>query len=186
MKIKAIALSVIATLGFFIAAANADSTKTIVNGGTVHFTGQFVNAACAVSTDTADQTINLGQYKTDSITATGQTTTNVPFDIKLVNCDTTVATVATIAFSGTASSDDSTLFAINSGGTNSRTATGIGIQLLDSASTVLPPDGTTYSASHKLIGGDNIIPFTVRYKSTAATVTAGQADANATFVIDYQ
>jgi len=31
-------------------------------GGTVHFKGQIVNAACAVSADSADQTVNLGQW----------------------------------------------------------------------------------------------------------------------------
>ncbi|EIC85997.1 type 1 fimbrial major subunit FimA [Serratia sp. M24T3] len=189
MKYKTIALSVVASLSLVAVCANATAgttTTNTVNGGTVHFTGQFVNAACAVSTDTADQTINLGQYRTASITAAGQTTTNIPFNIKLVNCDTTVATAASIAFTGTPDEDNSTLFAVNAGGTNSTAASGVGIQLLDSASNDLPPDGTTYSVAKTLTDGDNTIPFTARYKSTAATVTAGQADADATFVIQYQ
>ena len=188
MKFKILALSVVVSLGLVATGANATTTSTTstVNGGTVHFTGQFVNAACAVSTDTADQTIDLGQYRTASITAAGQTTTNIPFNIKLVNCDTSVATTAAITFTGTPDEDNSTLFAVNSGGTNSTAASGVGIQLLDSASNDLPPDGTTYSMTKTLTDGDNTIPFTARYKSTAATVTAGQADADATFVIQYQ
>lgn len=190
MKIKTVALAIVASFGLVTASANATdsttTTTTTVNGGTVHFTGQFVNAACAVSTDTADQTINLGEYRTASITAAGQTTTNIPFNIKLVDCDTSVATTATIAFTGTPDEDNSTLFAVNAGGTNSTSASGVGIQLLDSAANDLPPDGTTYSVGTTLLSGDNTIPFTARYKSTSATVTAGQADADATFVIQYQ
>jgi len=37
-------------------------TVTTVTGGTVHFRGSLVDAACAVSADSADQTVNLGQY----------------------------------------------------------------------------------------------------------------------------
>lgn len=188
MKFKTVALAIVASFGLIAANANAttSTTTTTVSGGTVHFTGQFVNAACAVSTDTADQTINLGEYRTASITAAGQTTTNIPFNIKLVDCDTSVATTATIAFTGTPDEDNSTLFAVNAGGTNSTSATGVGIQLLDSAANDLPPDGNTYSVGTTLVSGDNTIPFTARYKSTSATVTAGQADADATFVIQYQ
>ncbi|WP_025901618.1 type 1 fimbrial major subunit FimA [Tatumella sp. UCD-D_suzukii] len=187
MKLKVIALSIVASFGLLASAAQAaDTTSTTVNGGTVHFTGQFINAACAVSTDSADQTVNLGQYRTASITASGQTTTNVPFNIKLVDCATSVATTASVAFSGTTDTTDSTLLAVNSGSTNTTGATGVGIQILDSTSAPLTPNGSTFSTAQTLIDGNNTLPFVARYKSTSATVTAGQADADATFVIKYQ
>lgn len=184
MKNKFFAVSVVASLGLFNIAAHAATTT--VSGGTVHFTGEFVNAACAVTTDSADQTVTLGQYRTAAITAAAQTTTNMPFNIKLTGCDNSIATTAAIAFNGTLDSTDPTLLAVNGGGTNTTAATGVGIQILDSASNVLTPNGTTYSVAKTLENGVNTIPFSARYKSTAATVSAGQADSDATFVVQYQ
>lgn len=183
MKMKTLALASIAAFGLVSAAAQAAQT---VNGGTVHFTGDFVNAACAVSTDSADQTVKLGEYKTSAITASGQYTTKVPFEIKLVNCTTDTYKNASVSFNGTIDSDDTTLLAVNSGGSNSTGATGVGIEILDNSSKVLTPNGATYSTAQALNDGDNTLPFTARYKSTASTVTAGLADADATFVIKYE
>ena len=47
MKLNIIGASVVSALLFSAAASAAD--PVIVNGGTVHFTGELVNAACAVS-----------------------------------------------------------------------------------------------------------------------------------------
>nr|VUD26840.1 major type 1 subunit fimbrin (pilin) [Salmonella sp. NCTC 7297] len=62
-----------------------------VSGGTIHFEGKLVNAACAVSTKSADQTVTLGQYRTASFKAVGDTTAQVPFTIILNDCDPKVA-----------------------------------------------------------------------------------------------
>lgn len=57
MKLKLMTSSVIAGLMFAAGAAHADPVS--VSGGTVHFEGELVNAACAVSTKSADQTVTL-------------------------------------------------------------------------------------------------------------------------------
>ncbi len=63
--------STIASLMFVAGAAvAADPTPVSVSGGTIHFEGKLVNAACAVSTKSADQTVTLGQYRTASFTTT--------------------------------------------------------------------------------------------------------------------
>ena len=62
-----------------------------VNGGTVHFKGELVNAACSVNTDSSEQTVNLGQYRTAKFTKVGDTTSNIPFTIELNDCDPAVA-----------------------------------------------------------------------------------------------
>ncbi|MBT0728584.1 type 1 fimbrial major subunit FimA [Rosenbergiella nectarea] len=187
MKMKTLALASIAAFGLVsVAAQAADATPVTVNGGTVHFTGEFVNAACAVSTDTADQTVNLGQYTTSQLTAVGQRTTAKPFNIKLVNCSTATYKTASISFKGTIDATDKTLLAVNGGGSNATAATGVGIEILDASSTPLTPNGTSYSTAQTLITGTNTLPFTARYKSTLASVSAGTADADATFVVQYQ
>ncbi len=82
------------------AAALADTTT--VNGGTVHFKGEVVNAACAVDAGSVDQTVQLGQVRTASLKQAGATSSAVGFNIQLNDCDTTVATKAAVAFLGTA------------------------------------------------------------------------------------
>ena len=59
MKIKTLAMIVVSALSLSSTAALADTTT--VNGGTVHFKGEVVNAACAVDAGSIDQTVQLGQ-----------------------------------------------------------------------------------------------------------------------------
>ena len=93
MKLSNIASTVIATLALVAGAAHAEDTTTpvSVNGGTVHFKGELVNAACSVNTDSSEQTVNLGQYRTAKFTKVGDTTSNIPFTIELNDCDPAVA-----------------------------------------------------------------------------------------------
>lgn len=183
MKFNKMALSLAAGIAFASGVAHADTVT--VNGGTIHFNGELVNAACAVSTQSSDQTVKLGQYRTAAFAKVGDTSAQVPFTIVLNDCDTSVSTMASVSFSGQTDATDPTLLSINSGG-NSSTATGVGIEILDSASKVLTPDGSTFSTKKTLINGTNTLPFTARYKSTTTTATAGQANADATFVMKYE
>gem|GEM_PF-178687 len=102
MKLSNIASTVIATLALVAGAAHAEDTTTpvSVNGGTVHFKGELVNAACSVNTDSSEQTVNLGQYRTAKFTKVGDTTSNIPFTIELNDCDPAVAKTAAVAFTG--------------------------------------------------------------------------------------
>lgn len=100
MKIKTLAIVVLSALSLSSAAALADTTT--VNGGTVHFKGEVVNAACAVDAGSVDQTVQLGQVRTASLAQEGATSSAVGFNIQLNDCDTSVATKAAVAFLGTA------------------------------------------------------------------------------------
>ncbi|NQF19460.1 type 1 fimbrial protein subunit FimA, partial [Enterobacter hormaechei] len=93
MKLSNIASTVIATLALVAGAAHAEDpvAPVSVNGGTVHFKGELVNAACSVNTDSSEQTVNLGQYRTAKFTKVGDTTSNIPFTIELNDCDPAVA-----------------------------------------------------------------------------------------------
>ncbi|AEN63767.1 Fimbrial protein domain-containing protein [Enterobacter soli] len=186
MKLSNIASTIIATLALVAGAAHAeDPTPVSVNGGTVHFKGELVNAACSVNTDSSEQTVNLGQYRTAKFTKVGDTTSNIPFTIELNDCDPLVAKTAAVAFTGQIDATDKTLLAVTSGN-NDNTAQGVGIEILDSKSSTLTPDGATFSAAQTLIEGTNTLNFTARYKATAATTTPGQANADATFVMKYE
>ncbi|MGT8088146.1 type 1 fimbrial major subunit FimA, partial [Escherichia coli] len=71
--------------------AATGSYAAVVDGGTIHFEGELVNAACSVNTDSADQVVTLGQYRTDIFNAVGNTSALIPFTIQLNDCDPVVA-----------------------------------------------------------------------------------------------
>lgn len=161
--------------------AQAASSVT-ASGGTIHFTGSLVNAACAVATESADQTVALGEYRTGAFSAVGDKTALIPFEIVLNECDTSVSTAATVTFTGQTDGENSGLFAVNSS-SNQTTATGVGIQILDTADKEVTPG--TATSSFTLADGTNTMHYTARYVSTSATPTAGVANADVTFVVNY-
>ena len=182
MKIKTLAIVVLSALSLSSAAALADTTT--VNGGTVHFKGEVVNAACAVDAGSVDQTVQLGQVRTASLKQAGATSSAVGFNIQLNDCDTTVATKAAVAFLGTAIDATRTdVLALQSSAAGS--ATNVGVQILDRTGNALTLDGATFSAQTTLNNGTNTIPFQARYYATGAA-TPGAANADATFKVQYQ
>ncbi|MDF9131385.1 type 1 fimbrial major subunit FimA [Escherichia coli] len=182
MKIKTLAIVVLSALSLSSAAALADTTT--VNGGTVHFKGEVVNAACAVDAGSVDQTVQLGQVRTASLKQAGATSSAVGFNIQLNDCDTTVATKAAVAFLGTAIDATHTdALALQSSAAGS--ATNVGVQILDRTGAALALDGATFSSETTLNNGTNTIPFQARYFATGAA-TPGAANADATFKVQYQ
>lgn len=179
MKIKSLAAGIVTVLSL-TGAAHA----VTVNGGDIHFSGEVVNAACAVDTGSIGQTVRLGQVKTTTLAAAGNTSSSVGFNIQLNDCDSTVATQASVAFTGTAvSSTYNTALALQ--GSASGSATNVGVQILDRTGVALPLDGGTFSATTTLADGTNVVPFQARYIATGVA-TAGLANADATFQVQYQ
>lgn len=164
------------------------ASANTVNGGRINFEGELVSAACAVDMSSMNQTIQMGQVRTASFTTAGATSGAIPFDIKLTGCDTALTgtpaapqTVA-VSFVGVASAMNPNALAISGG---AGTATGIGIQILDSTSTAVSLDGTPGN-THVIDRTTMSIPFQASYISTEPTVTAGTANATATFALTYQ
>ncbi|MFP9230232.1 type 1 fimbrial major subunit FimA [Pectobacterium cacticida] len=179
MKIKTLAIVVLSALSLSSAAL-----AETVNGGTVHFKGEIVNAACAVDAGSVDQTVQLGQVRSAKLATAGSTSTAVGFNIQLNDCDTTVATKASVAFSGTSiDATNTSVLALQSSAAGG--ATNVGVQILDSTGTPLVLDGATFGAKTTLNDGTNTIPFQARYYAIGAA-TAGTANADATFKVQYE
>ena len=183
MGINKVALVIISALSMASAAALAADTTT-VNGGTVHFKGDVVNAACAVDAGSIDQTVQMGQVRSAKLATAGSTSSAVGFNIQLNDCDTSVSTKASVAFSGTAiDTTNTTVLALQ--GSASGGASNVGIQILDNKGKPLALDGATFSTATTLNDGTNVIPFQARYYATGAA-TAGSANADATFKVQYE
>ncbi|WP_294912911.1 type 1 fimbrial major subunit FimA, partial [Tatumella sp. UBA2305] len=196
MQIKSLVVGVLSALSLSVTVAHAATTT--VNGGTVHFEGEVVNAACAVDAGSVNQTVQLGQVKASSLSAVGETSSAVGFNIQLDDCDTTVAKTAAIAFAGvTATSNDDDSSDPETYGTTSYpdvlalqgsaagSASNVGIQILDSTGSALKLDGASFSTAQTLIDGTNTLPFQARYYALGEA-KAGTANADATFQVQYQ
>ena len=182
MKIKTLAIVVLSALSLSSTAALAAATT--VNGGTVHFKGEVVNAACAVDAGSVDQTVQLGQVRTASLKQTGATSSAVGFNIQLNDCDTNVASKAAVAFLGTAiDAAHTNVLALQNSAAGS--ATNVGVQILDRTGAELTLDGATFSVQTTLNNGTNTIPFQARYYAIGEA-TPGAANADATFKVQYQ
>ncbi|WP_105496244.1 type 1 fimbrial major subunit FimA [Escherichia coli] len=181
MKLKHVGIIVVSVLAMSSAAVSAaegdESVTTTVNGGVIHFKGEVVNAACAIDSESMNQTVELGQVRSSRLAKAGDLSSAVGFNIKLNDCDTNVSSNAAV----TVTSNDDTL-ALQSSAAGS--AQNVGIQILDRTGEVLVLDGATFSAKTDLIDGTNILPFQARYIALGQSV-AGTANADATFKVQY-
>lgn len=75
-----------------------ESVTTTVNGGVIHFKGEVVNAACAIDSESMNQTVELGQVRSSRLAKAGDLSSAVGFNIKLNDCDTNVSSNAAVAF----------------------------------------------------------------------------------------
>ena len=167
------------------AIAGLTNTPVVVNGGTVHFSGQVVSAACSVNASSSAMTVQMGQVRTLTLATNGATGNSVPFSIILDNCDTSVASNVSVAFKGTTVSGSPSILALS--GSSNSSASNLGVQILDRSGTPVTFDGATWSAQNVLNNGRNYIPFVARYIGVGSGgAVAGDASADANFSIQYQ
>ncbi|QOV79494.1 fimbrial protein BcfA [Enterobacter asburiae] len=180
MKKHVLAMVVTALMaGGAVSVAQADDVT--VSGGTVNFIGEVVNAACAVSADSIDQTVTLSQVRTVRLATAGQAAgQKEDFQIKLEDCDTTVSTAAAVMFNGQEDADVAGTLANTAG---AGAAKNVALQLYG-------PDGKVLAMGEKsssitLIDGSNVVPLSVDYIATKAAATPGNVAAVATFNMIY-
>ncbi|HBB6573011.1 type 1 fimbrial major subunit FimA [Escherichia coli] len=180
MKLKFISMAVFSALTLGVATSASAAT---VNGGTVHFKGEVVDAACAVSLNSFDQTVNLGQVRAAKLANDADKSAPVGFDIELSDCSTLTSANAAIIFTGNQPAGHNDILAVQGG---AGTATNVGVQVTDYTGKAVIFDGSTASTNYKLTDGTNKIPFQARYIAVGGAAGAGTANADATFKVQYQ
>ena len=95
MKLKHVGIIVVSVLAMSSAAVSAaegdESVTTTVNGGVIHFKGEVVNAACAIDSESMNQTVELGQVRSSRLAKAGDLSSAVemvfstPVMIKLIS-----------------------------------------------------------------------------------------------------
>lgn len=170
MKLKHVGMIVVSVLAMSSAAVSAaegdESVTTTVNGGVIHFKGEVVNAACAIDSESMNQTVELGQVRSSRLAKAGDLSSAVGFNIKLNDCDTNVSSNAAVAFLGTTVTSNDDTLALQSSAAGS--AQNVGIQILDRTGEVLILDGATFSAKTDLIDATVLLLLLFACHSTVA------------------
>lgn len=175
MKSKVL-LSILA-LGTVVSAQQA-----MANTGTIAFKGKIVTSTCQATTDTANQTVQLGTWPTSALSTAGQTTSPQTFQIDLEQCDAGNYTVRLDGTTVSATGDNANLLAVTGGATN------VGIQVTGLDNKIVPINTALANGYEFAIpSGSTTATLDLKafYKATGAA-TAGDANATANFSIEYK
>ncbi|KJV44918.1 hypothetical protein VH86_23405 [Pantoea sp. BL1] len=170
MKTNILALAVIASL--FAASAQAAD-------GTINFVGSITDDTCDISAASKTQNVLLGNIGSDSFTAPGTVSAATGFTVVMSNCPATHTNLH-VKFDGTPDGGNPAVLALTNTGTQAK---GVGIQLRDADGSVLPL--FTDSKPVAINAGNASLNFSAAYISTAATVTAGDANSTVNFTVNY-
>lgn len=147
--------------------------------GTINFTGSITDNACTLKGSGTAISVPMNKLSSADFAAAGDTSAAQKFTIVMTNCPAAVA--ATVNFDGKPDASDPALLGLSGSGT---VAKGVAIQLMSSDKTPLPLNTASVPYSLKATG-DNELVFFARYKSTAKTIVAGDANATANFSVVY-
>ncbi len=173
--LRVVAPSLFTALGAF-----SSSSVLADNVTKVYFTGEIVESACGLASDSVHQTVQLGQYPTHVFKAKGDRTQPVPFTIRLTDCDTNIAQIASFTFYANPDSSGK-LFQVDGG------AQGIGVRLFYNHQ---PLDNGAVATMKTLADGENVTHFAAAYEAntdvTTSPVTVGRAQSWALLKVAYQ
>lgn len=170
------------------------SLAATASGGTVNFSGSVVTSACAISANSANIDVDLGEVRTATLAAAGsEANTAKAFTIVLEDCeiaDTSAgteeepipATTVAVTFTGTPDSTDADGLAVGSNGSSS-SAQNVAIRLYDEQGNVVRLGES--AAPVELRSGSNTLNFSAKYYSPQGNATAGDASAVATYTVTY-
>lgn len=181
--------------GAFTLASLMLAGHALAEDGVVHFVGEIVDTTCEVTSDTADQIVPLGKVSKNAFSGVGSLASPQKFSIKLENCPATY-TQAAVRFDGTEARrrrrPESGYAAYSrqprdfTGTGQAIAATGVGIRIFNQSdnSQVKLYNDSAYTAIDA--EGKAEMKFIARYVATNATVTAGTANADSQFTVEYK
>lgn len=150
----------------------------------MHISGNVIDQGCDVSTNSALQNIHIGEFNISDFQTANVVSSAAALNIDINGCASGIEG-AKIYFSGEADPLAPTLLKLTDTDGNGGMATGIAVQILDARTQQeIPLNQTT--ALYPLKAGDNTLNYQLRYKSTKAGATGGNATAVLYFDLVYQ
>lgn len=175
-----------------LAVAGVLSQAAWAADGTLHFTGDIVDAPCSISPASQHLSVPLGKVSrmafdasTPGTAAVGRKASAIArFHIDLLGCGAS-AKGATVSFLGRADADDPTQLRLSDPGPEgAAAASGVAVEL--GAADGTPIALGSPSGPYTLGLGDNSFQFQAVYVATRPTVTPGPAHATAQFTVVYK
>ena len=139
--------------------------------------GNIVDFTCVAEGSDSDKTVTLGTWPTKQLSTAGSRTQPVPFTLKLTGCP---PGSASITFSGKAEGSDNSLLALN----DASAARNVAVEIRDRDKTRLALQQASQVVAVDA-GGNAELSFYANYIATADNPQPGRADADATFMINY-
>ena len=134
----------------------------------MHIYGNVVDQGCDVATKSALQNIHIGDFNISDFQAANTVSTAADLNIDITGCAAGI-----------------TLLKLTDTGGSGGMATGIAVQILDAQSQQEIPLNQVQPLT-PLKAGDNTLKYQLRYKSTKAGATGGNATAVLYFDLVYQ
>lgn len=184
------ALAAMLLVGFGHTAFARNHVVTII-GGDTHFRGSLAEGACAVSTESQDMHVDMGQYRNNDFTGVGsESPLHIPFVVHLEGCNPKVAAGIGISFYGMTDPKEPDAFLVTSGeggpvGVSGGTGfSGLGLIISDSQGNNIVPDMPPHLTLH-IEGQEVSIPFTARYRATSREIYPGILRSDVDFRLVY-
>ena len=178
MRTPFIAIACLTTVFLPALAVAGNHHRVTVKGGDVEFHGAVVSAACTVEAGSQHLVVQMGQVRSNEFHGLGSWTDPQPFTLTLKDCDTTVIQQVGITFRGQTDKKDPGVLAVFNG------AQGVGLGLFDAQGHQIIPNQQPLSFT-PLQNDTTGLHFVARYRATAKTVVAGDANAQAWFTLTY-
>lgn len=151
------------------------------DGIQVDFSGKLVSSSCNVSVNSGQSSVDMGNIDTSTLSL-GDSTTDVPFNVDITNCPSSV-TSAALDFEGTAFPGNTTVFSLTSATGNAMDHMALQIKDQNSGSYLTP---SVSSTEHDLTNGTASIPLAASLKVMAAGVDDGDFTASTSLHVIYQ
>ena len=139
--------------------------------------GNIVDFTCVAEGSDSNKTVTLGTWPTKQLSTAGSRTQPAPFTLKLTGCP---PGSASITFSGKAEGSDNSLLALN----DASAARNVAVEIRDRDKTRLALQQASQAVAVDA-GGNAELSFYANYIATADNPQPGRADADATFMINY-
>ena len=143
----------------------------------IQMSGNIVDFTCVAEGSDSDKSVTLGTWPTKQLSTTGSRTQPMPFTLKLTGCP---PGAASITFSGKADGSNNGLLALN----DASTASHVAVEIRDADKTRLALQQASQPVSVDA-QGNATLSFYANYIATADNPQPGRADADATFMINY-
>ena len=164
---------------------SAFSHRVVVYGGHVKMRGELVSSACAVTQESQDLRVEMGQYRSDNFTRVGSfSTVTVPFTLRLNECRKDVARLVGISFQGEISPQDSNVFSVTERGSGTSGESGLGLAIFDPKQQLVIPN-TLPNYYFPISDGEMALHFSARYRVISLPLMPGDLSTYVIFTLIY-